>query len=65
MWHRIQNTEHVENIERQKNSFPKKQVQNSNVHKPVLKKTMTTQAICVKFSFEAPLRQESLNSFNE
>ena len=56
MCHRIQNTEYVENIERQKNSFPKKQVQNSNVHKPVLKKTMTTQAICVKFSFEAPLR---------
>ena len=45
MWHRIQNTEHAENIERQKNSFPKKQVQNSNVHKPVLKKIMTTQFV--------------------
>ena len=41
MWRRIQKTEHVENTERQKNSFPKKQVQNPNLHKRVLKKIMT------------------------
>ena len=56
MWHQIQNTEHIENIERRKNSFPKKQVQNSNLHKPMLKIIMTTQAIRVKFNFGAPLR---------
>ena len=53
---RIENTGHVENTDRQKNSFPKKYVQNSNLHKPVLKKTMTTLAIYVKFNFGAPLR---------
>ena len=56
MWLRIQNTEHVENIERRKNSFPKKQVQNSNLHKPMLKIIMTTQEIHVKLNFGAPLR---------
>ena len=56
MWLRVQDTGHVENTDRQKNSFPKKYVQNSNFHKPVFKKTMTTLAICVKFNFGAPLR---------
>ena len=39
-----------------KNSFPKKSVENANLHKPVLNKIMSTQKYCVKYNFVAPLK---------
>ena len=45
------NSEQAENTkstERQKKSFPKEQVENTDLYKPVLNKIMTTQEQCVK-----------------
>ena len=55
------NSEQAENTkstERQKKqtSFPKEQVENTDLYKPVLNKTMTTQEQCVKYNFVAPLK---------
>ena len=45
-----------ESTERQKKtSFLKETVENADVHKAVLKKTMTTQEYCVQYDFVAPL----------
>ena len=41
--------------ERQKTSFLKETVENADVHKAVLQKTMTTQEYCVQYDFVAPL----------
>ena len=46
-----------ENTERQKTNFLKETVENADLHKAVLKKTMTTQEQCVKYDFVAPLSQ--------
>ena len=44
-----------ESTERRKTSFLKETVENADLHKAVLKKTMTTQEWCVKYYFVAPL----------
>ena len=52
------NSEQAENKKRRKtkrNSFPKEQVENTDLYKPVLNKIMTTQEQCVKYNFVAPL----------
>ena len=41
-----------------KTSFPKEQVENTDLYKPVLNKIMTTQESCVKQNFVAPLRSK-------
>ena len=41
---------------RQKISFPKEQIENTDLYKPVLNKIMTAQEQCVKYNFVAPLR---------
>ena len=41
--------------ERLKTNFPKEQLVNTDLHKPVLNKIMTTQDQCVKYNFVAPL----------
>ena len=38
-----------------KNSFRNEIAENADLHKPVLKKIMTTQEQCVKYNFVAPL----------
>ena len=38
-----------------KTSFLKETVENADVHKAVLQKTMTTQEYCVQYDFVAPL----------
>ena len=45
----------TKNAERQKTSLPKEQVENTDLHKPLLNKIMTTQDQCVKYNFAAPL----------
>ena len=45
IWFKTKNTE---SIERRKISFPKETVENADLHKAVLNKTMTTQEKCVK-----------------
>ena len=42
--------------ERQKTSFPNKQIENADLYKPVLNKIMTIQEQCVKYNFVAPLK---------
>ena len=37
----------------------KETVENEDLHKAVLNKTMTTQEQCVKYDFVAPLRENS------
>ena len=44
-----------ESTERRKTSFLKQTVENADLHKAVLSKTMTTQEQCVKYDFIAPL----------
>ena len=44
-----------ESTERRKTSFLKETVEYADLHKAVLKKTMTTQVQCVKYDFVAPL----------
>ena len=46
----------TKSAERQKTSFPKEQVENTDLYKPVLNKIMTTQDQCIKYNFVAPLR---------
>ena len=41
--------------ERLKTNFPKEQLVNTDLDKPVLNKIMTTQDQCVKYNFVAPL----------
>ena len=48
-------TKNTESAERQKTSFRKENVENADLHKPVLNKIITTQEWCVKCSFVAPL----------
>ena len=44
-----------ESRERRKTSFLKETVENADLHKAVLKNTMTTQEMCAKYDFVAPL----------
>ena len=44
-----------ESTERQKTRFVKETIENVDLHKAVLNKTMTTQEYCIKFDFVAPL----------
>ena len=44
----------TKSAERQKTSLPKEQVENTELHKPVLNKIMNTQDQCVKYNFVAP-----------
>ena len=44
-----------ESTERRKTRFVKETVENADLHKAVLNKTMTTQELCVKYDFVAPL----------
>ena len=46
----------TKSAERQKTSLPKEQVENTELHKPVLNKIMTTQDQCVKYNFVAPVK---------
>ena len=46
----------TKSAERQKTSLPKEQVENTDLHKPVLNKIMTTQDQCVKYNFVAPVK---------
>ena len=48
-------TKNAESTERQKTSFRKENVGNVDLHKAVLNKAMTTQELCVKYDFVAPL----------
>ena len=50
-----------ERTERRKTSFLKETVENADLHKAVLKKTMTAQEYCVKYDFVAPLRKSFVN----
>ena len=43
-----------ESTERRTTSFLKETVENADLHKAVLNKTMTLQELCVKFVFVAP-----------
>ena len=45
-----------ESTERRKTRFVKETVENADLHKAVLNKTMTTQELCVKYDFVAPLK---------
>ena len=47
----------TKSAERQK-SFPKEQIENTDLYKFVLNKIMTTQEQCVKYNFVAPLRSD-------
>ena len=38
-----------------KTSFPKEQIENTDLYKPVLNEIMTKQEQCVKYNFVAPL----------
>ena len=56
------NSEQAKNTKiakRQKTSFPKEQVENKDLYKPLLNKIMATQEQCVKYNFVTPL-----NDFN-
>ena len=44
-----------ESTERRKTRFVKETLENVDLHKAVLNKTMTTQEYCVKYDFVAPL----------
>ena len=46
----------TKSAERQKTSFPKEQVENTDLCKPILNKIMNTQEQSVKYDFVAPLR---------
>ena len=48
----------TKSTERQKTSFPKEQIENTDLYKFVLNKIMTTQEQCVKYNFVAPLRSD-------
>ena len=45
-----------ENTKRGKTNFLKETVEYADLHKAVLKRTMTTQQQCVKYDFVAPLK---------
>ena len=45
-----------EGTEKWKTNFLKETVETADLHKAVLKKSMTTQEKCVKYDFVAPLR---------
>ena len=53
----------TKNAKHKKTSFPKEQVENTDLYKPVLNKIMTTQEQCVKYNFVAPnlFRQININ----
>ena len=44
-----------ESAERRKTSFLQETVENADLHKAVLNKTMDTQEQCIKYNFVAPL----------
>ena len=44
---------------RRKTSFLKETVENADLQKPVLKKTMTAQEQCVKYDFVPPLKHQN------
>ena len=59
----------TKSAETQKTSLPKEQVENKDLHKPVLNKIMTTQKQCVNYNFVAPLtakikKKQSYSSYN-
>ena len=45
---------------KKKKSFPREQVENTDLHEPVLDKVMTTQEQCAKYDFLAPLNKYEL-----
>ena len=59
IWFKTKNTK---STERRKTSLPKGTVENADLYKTVLNKTMTTQEKCVKYDFVAPLRNTSLKA---
>ena len=46
-----------ESTERRKTRFVKETVENADLHKAVVNKTMTTQEYCVKYDFVAPFKK--------
>ena len=46
----------AESTERRKTSFPKETIENADIHKAVLNKTITTQQQSVKYDLVAPLK---------
>ena len=44
-----------QNAERQKPSFPKKQVENTDLYKPIMIEITINRKKCIKYSFVAPL----------
>ena len=52
IWFKTKNTD---STERRKISFPKETVENADLHKAVLNKTMTTLEQCVRYDFVATL----------
>ena len=45
----------TKSAESQKISFPKEQIENTDLYKPVLNEIMTKKEQCVKYNFVAPL----------
>ena len=50
-------SKHKKHRKTKKTSFPKEQIENRDLYKPVLNKIMTAQEQCVKYNFAAPLRK--------
>ena len=50
----------TKSAERQKTSFPREQVEHTDLYKPVLNKIMATQEQQVKYNFVAPLNVISI-----
>ena len=48
-----------ESTERRQTSFLKETVENADLHKAVLNKTMTTQEWCVNYDFVVPLMKNT------
>ena len=52
-----QNRQKTRKAQKDKNtSFPKESVENADLYKPALRKTMTTHELCVKYNFVSPLK---------
>ena len=49
----------------EKPSFPKEQIEITDLYKPILNKTMTTQEQCVVYNFVAPLTKSSFRKSME
>ena len=51
----LEQVQNTKNPERQKKRFSKEKVENTDLHKPLLNKIITTQEQCVKYNFVAPI----------